>query len=78
MSASGSSSGVKGADGRIKIYFLPNLFTAGNLICGFIALTKIVEAPDPTGYDLILNHARMDQETMADLLAHYIRLRDAA
>ena len=37
-----------------------------------------VEAPDPTGYDLILNHARMDQDTMADLLAHYVRLRDAA
>src|SRR5215469_14249607 len=36
--------------GRLKIYFLPNLFTAGNLFCGFVALTKIVEAdliPDP-------------------------------
>ena len=36
-----------------KIYFLPNLFTAGNLFCGFLALTKIVEAPlsgaDPYG-----------------------------
>lgn len=29
---------------RLKIYFLPNLMTAGNLFCGFIALTKIVEA----------------------------------
>ena len=29
---------------RLKIYFLPNLFTAGNLFCGFVALTKIVEA----------------------------------
>ena len=29
---------------RIKIYFLPNLLTAGNLFCGFVALTKIVEA----------------------------------
>lgn len=27
-----------------KIYFLPNLMTAGNLFCGFIALTRIVEA----------------------------------
>src|SRR3954465_4503374 len=27
-----------------KIYFLPNLLTAGNLTCGFVALTKIVEA----------------------------------
>ena len=34
-------------EGRLKIYFLPNLMTAGNLFCGFLALTKIVEA-DPT------------------------------
>jgi CDP-diacylglycerol--serine O-phosphatidyltransferase len=35
---------------KLKIYFLPNLLTAGNLFCGFVALTKIVEAdltPDP-------------------------------
>ena len=31
---------------KLKIYFLPNLMTAGNLFCGFLALTKIVEA-DP-------------------------------
>lgn len=31
-------------EGRLKIYFLPNLLTAGNLFCGFVALTKIVEA----------------------------------
>jgi CDP-diacylglycerol--serine O-phosphatidyltransferase len=31
-------------ESRIKIYFLPNLLTAGNLFCGFVALTKIVEA----------------------------------
>ena len=29
---------------KLKIYFLPNLMTAGNLFCGFLALTKIVEA----------------------------------
>ena len=29
---------------KLKIYLLPNLFTAGNLFCGFLALTKIVEA----------------------------------
>ena len=28
----------------LKIYFLPNLMTAGNLFFGFVALTKIVEA----------------------------------
>jgi CDP-diacylglycerol---serine O-phosphatidyltransferase len=36
---------------RLKIYFLPNLLTAGNLFCGFIALTKIVEAtPGAPGF----------------------------
>src|SRR5688572_5316077 len=37
---------------KLKIYFLPNLFTAANLFCGFVALTKIVEAdltPDANG-----------------------------
>ncbi|TAL02569.1 MAG: CDP-diacylglycerol--serine O-phosphatidyltransferase [Verrucomicrobia bacterium] len=36
-----------GNEPKLKIYFLPNLLTAGNLFCGFVALTKIVEAsPD--------------------------------
>ena len=36
---------LDGADEpKLKIYFLPNLLTAGNLFCGFVALTKIVEA----------------------------------
>jgi CDP-diacylglycerol--serine O-phosphatidyltransferase len=30
--------------GHLKIYFLPNLLTAGNLFCGFLAITRIVEA----------------------------------
>ena len=34
---------------RLKIYVLPNLLTAGNLFCGFVALTKIVEADIPSG-----------------------------
>jgi CDP-diacylglycerol---serine O-phosphatidyltransferase len=29
---------------KLRIYFLPNLFTAANLFCGFVALTKIVGA----------------------------------
>jgi len=37
---------------KLKIYFLPNLFTAGNLFCGFLALTKIVEA-DPSSDNFI-------------------------
>src|SRR5512143_214905 len=36
-------------EARLKIYFLPNLLTAGNLFCGFVALTKIVEADVSTG-----------------------------
>jgi CDP-diacylglycerol--serine O-phosphatidyltransferase len=32
------------AETKLKIYFLPNLLTAANLFCGFVALTKIVEA----------------------------------
>ncbi len=34
---------------KLKIYFLPNLLTAANLFCGFVALTKIVEANIPGG-----------------------------
>lgn len=30
-----------GADEKVKIYFLPNLMTAGNLMCGFMALKEI-------------------------------------
>src|SRR5882724_2693148 len=37
---------------KIKIYFLPNLLTAGNLFCGFLAMTKIVEA-DPNSDDYV-------------------------
>src|SRR5437762_11067690 len=37
------------AEPKLKIYFLPNLLTAGNLFCGFVALTKIVEADISTG-----------------------------
>src|SRR5690242_11713491 len=36
-------------EARLKIYFLPNLLTAGNLFCGFVALTKIVEADISSG-----------------------------
>src|SRR3954454_20625872 len=45
-------------DDKLKIYFLPNLLTAGNLFCGFLALTKIVEA-DPARSDFrsIIGHA---------------------
>jgi CDP-diacylglycerol---serine O-phosphatidyltransferase len=51
-SASPKPSNGESADAKLKIYFLPNLLTAGNLFCGFVALTKIVEAdllPSPDG-----------------------------
>src|SRR5882762_866500 len=40
-------------EAKLKIYFLPNLLTAGNLFCGFVALTKIVEADLSNGYQPI-------------------------
>jgi CDP-diacylglycerol--serine O-phosphatidyltransferase len=43
---------------KLKIHFLPNLMTGGNLFCGFVALTKIVEtdlsAPD---FDVSIRNA---------------------
>jgi len=35
---------VEGDANKLRIYLLPNLLTAGNLFCGFLALTKIVQA----------------------------------
>ena len=46
------------ANGKLKIYFLPNLLTAGNLFCGFLALTKIVEAnPDSANFNSVIRQA---------------------
>ncbi|HEX9046987.1 MAG TPA: CDP-diacylglycerol--serine O-phosphatidyltransferase, partial [Verrucomicrobiae bacterium] len=50
MSAPVTPAPVPPGNERLRIYFLPNLLTAGNLFCGFVALTYIVEAnltPDP-------------------------------
>jgi CDP-diacylglycerol---serine O-phosphatidyltransferase len=33
---------AKNGDEALKIYLLPNLFTAANLFCGFLAITRIV------------------------------------
>lgn len=45
-------------ESKLEIYFLPNLLTAGNLFCGFIALTKIVEAnPDAPGFTDVIRWA---------------------
>jgi CDP-diacylglycerol--serine O-phosphatidyltransferase len=48
-SPSSLSAAPDSAEPKLKIYFLPNLLTAGNLFCGFVALTKIVEADLATG-----------------------------
>ncbi|MEK7684628.1 MAG: CDP-diacylglycerol--serine O-phosphatidyltransferase, partial [Verrucomicrobiota bacterium] len=43
---------------KLKIYFLPNLLTAGNLFCGFVALTKIVEADvGAANFNSVIRHA---------------------
>lgn len=39
-----STGGLTESDARLKIYLLPNLLTAANLFCGFLAITRIVEA----------------------------------
>lgn len=45
-------------DGRLKIYLLPNLFTAANLFCGFLALTRIVEAdPNSAVFPAVIKEA---------------------
>src|ERR1700756_4088907 len=44
-----SSPPLDSTEAKLRIYFLPNLLTAGNLFCGFVALTKIVEADISTG-----------------------------
>jgi CDP-diacylglycerol---serine O-phosphatidyltransferase len=54
MESPSSSHPANGADEpKLKIYFLPNLLTAANLFCGFIALTKIVEADIPNDYQQV-------------------------
>jgi CDP-diacylglycerol--serine O-phosphatidyltransferase len=61
---------------KLKIYFLPNLLTAGNLFCGFVALTKIVEAdltPDAAGF---VNWAPIKFALAAILLACIFDLFD--
>jgi CDP-diacylglycerol--serine O-phosphatidyltransferase len=49
---------AEGQEPRLRIYFLPNLLTGANLFCGFVALTKIVEA-DVHGpnFNQVIRHA---------------------
>jgi CDP-diacylglycerol--serine O-phosphatidyltransferase len=56
--AGATPSGSPPAGTGLKIYFLPNLMTAGNLFCGFVALTKIVEAdPEARNFALVIKTA---------------------
>ncbi len=42
-----------GDDEKMRIYFLPNLMTAGNLACGFFALTWIFQYKPEEGFEKI-------------------------
>ena len=69
-----------GSGEKLKIYFLPNLMTAGNLACGFFALTWIFKY-DRTSFEpihvairLILAAFAFDFEREPD---HVLCLREA-
>jgi CDP-diacylglycerol---serine O-phosphatidyltransferase len=44
---------------KVKIYFLPNLFTAGNLACGFFALTWIFKYAGGSDFSSIQNAIKL-------------------
>ena len=46
-------------DERVRIYFLPNLLTAGNLACGFFALTWIFKYQQGGDYEPIKTAIRL-------------------
>lgn len=46
-------------DERVRIYLLPNLLTAGNLACGFFALTWIFKYEHPGTFEPILVAIRL-------------------
>jgi CDP-diacylglycerol--serine O-phosphatidyltransferase len=55
---SGTAPQAEGEATRLRIYLLPNLLTAGNLFCGFLALTKIVEADmSASDFPSVIRHA---------------------
>jgi CDP-diacylglycerol--serine O-phosphatidyltransferase len=57
MDANLSAADSNDQNGKLKIYFLPNLLTAGNLFCGFLALTKIVEAEPTLNFNSTIRQA---------------------
>jgi CDP-diacylglycerol--serine O-phosphatidyltransferase len=44
MASPSNHSAPEKQEPALRIYFLPNLMTAGNLYCGFVALHKIIDA----------------------------------
>jgi CDP-diacylglycerol--serine O-phosphatidyltransferase len=65
-----------GPQPKLKIYWLPNTFTAANLFCGFVALTYIVEAnlaPNASG---VVNYAPIKLALIFILLACIFDLFD--
>jgi CDP-diacylglycerol---serine O-phosphatidyltransferase len=61
---------------KLKIYFLPNLFTAANLFCGFVALTKIVQADLTPDFRGAVNYGPIEQALFFILLACIFDLFD--
>jgi CDP-diacylglycerol--serine O-phosphatidyltransferase len=61
---------------KLKIYFLPNLFTAANLFCGFVALTYIVEANLTPNVAGVVNYSRIKLALIFILLACIFDLFD--
>ncbi|MBE7504241.1 MAG: CDP-diacylglycerol--serine O-phosphatidyltransferase [Verrucomicrobiales bacterium] len=57
MSAPEPKPDVGTAAARLRIYFLPNVLTGGNLFCGFVALTRIVEADVSRGDFTLIREA---------------------
>ena len=58
MDANQNAPEINEQNGKLKIYILPNLLTAGNLFCGFLALTRIVEAdPGAANFNSIIRQA---------------------
>ena len=53
--SSNTSPASNGSADKVKIYFLPNLLTAGNLACGFFSLTWIFKYVQGGGFEPIRN-----------------------
>ena len=50
-----------------RIYFLPNLMTAGNLCCGFVAITFCIKA----NYDMKIAGVKVASDLTAEAIAHF-------